>query len=82
VIVSSSVEITLLTFELGFCWDAAVAHVLSVLSEGVVSENRCWDSRLLPDESSLSRDFSVSGEYRRGLENYKLSVFWRMSGRL
>lgn len=37
VIVSSSVERILLGTVLRFCWDAAVAQVLSVLSEGVVS---------------------------------------------
>jgi len=49
-----------------------VAHVLSVLSDGVVSwEWRCWDEFKLSDNASLSRAFSVSGEgCRRGRENY------------
>ena len=74
-IVSSSVDTGLFTFRLGVsCSDAAVAHVLSVLSEGAVSENRCRENLLLVGESSLTLDFNVSGEWnRRGLENYRKS---------
>jgi hypothetical protein len=72
VIVSSSVERILLAGEFIFCWDAAVAHVSAVLSEGVVScENRCRDILALStEESRFSRDFSVSTERRRDRETY------------
>ena len=47
-----------------------MAHVLSVLSDGVVSESRCRDVFKLSDNASLSRAFSVSGDgWRRGREN-------------
>lgn len=60
--VSSSVGRFLFGFGLEFCREVAVAQVLSVLSEGVVSEKRCRDILLVSGNSSLKRDFDVSGD--------------------
>jgi hypothetical protein len=44
----------------GLCCEVAVAQVLSVLSEGVVSERRLNESLLVSRDSSFRRDFTVS----------------------
>jgi hypothetical protein len=66
VTVSSSVEI-IFPFAREFCREVAVAQVLSVLSEGVVSDKRLRALGLL----SVNLDLRISGDwYRRGRENY------------
>ena len=64
---SSSVEEMLLatgggicSVTAGLCCEVAVAQVLSVLSEGVVSERRLNESLLVSRDSSFRRDFTVS----------------------
>lgn len=71
--VSSSVEGMLVVVTC--CWVAAVAQVLSVLSEGV-SENRFLDSRALSGRDSNLRCARIdSGDgCRRGRENYPKTI--------